>query len=224
MKTYTVVAAFRQCQEQATVTVEAENEAEACEIALAIIDTGKTTTKTVTYDPGPTYVEGVAEGADADPWRDGGLVPPQFSETFLTAPAYVEAMRAAAGAIYALQEQVSQMRGMFNEDEDESIGDAMEAGDDAVAEIDALLKNAPAPQKSKGEIIVELDGGLVQAVRGTCDLVGMTYTVVDFDTEDADEDDDKIGFITWREGEKTEVSIHTDEIVMMEYSIDEADA
>jgi len=44
----------------------------------------------------------------------------------------------AAGAIGALQEQIDQMRGMFNEDEDETIQEAYQAGDDALAEINAI--------------------------------------------------------------------------------------
>lgn len=216
MKTFTVVAAFHMCEEQATLTVEADDYADACAKAQALIGNGDVDTDTKTYDAGPTYVHGVVEG-DGNPWDGISNVPRHMTEEGLVSAPFVAALRNAIGAIYALQEQVGQMRGMFD-DEDGTIEEAMENADDTVEEIQALLKGNATSPDTKSEIIVEVEGGLVQSVYGTGNLIGVTYSVVDFDTDYLDED--KIGRISRPDGSGEDAFIYSDVIEEMEYTID----
>ncbi len=66
----------------------------------------------------------------------------RFMYQISAAPEMAAALREASAAIEALQEQVDQMRGMFDEDEDSTIAEAYDAGDDALSAIGAALKKS----------------------------------------------------------------------------------
>ncbi|MEJ6846809.1 hypothetical protein V3589_11390 [Sinorhizobium fredii] len=85
MNTYTVCAAFYDCDTRATVQVAADSYQEACEKAIALVDNGEVTTESRSWDPGPTFVYGVVEGA-GDPWNGTGNVPFALSEEGATLP------------------------------------------------------------------------------------------------------------------------------------------
>lgn len=50
------------------------------------------------------------------------------------------------------------------------------------------------------KLVVVLDGGLVQCVVGTGKFVGMEVHVVDYDTDDCVQDDDKLKIIIQEDG------------------------
>jgi hypothetical protein len=82
---FTVCAAFYDSDCRATITVEAEDFADACEKAISAIDSGEIDTDRKTWDPTSTFVYGVVEG-DGDPWDGTQNVPFRFSEDSIHLP------------------------------------------------------------------------------------------------------------------------------------------
>lgn len=95
-------------------------------------------------------------------------------------PAAITALQHASAAISSMEHQIGQMKGMFG-DEDGTIADALQDGEDSRREIEAVLNAADASQP---HIAIGVYGGLVQ---WTVASSPMRVTIVDCDTEGADE-------------------------------------
>jgi hypothetical protein len=69
----------------------------------------------------------------------GSFPTPAHANAFAAVPEMVVALREQLAAIDALGEQIDQMRGLFNEDRDPTIAEAMEAGEAAAQMGSAVL-------------------------------------------------------------------------------------
>jgi GNAT superfamily N-acetyltransferase len=101
---YTVCAAFIDADCRATVVVQATSYEDACGQAIALVDDGVVSTSLTRWDPRPTFVLGVVEGEDADPFAGSANVPDRFHEDALEIAAHntsadLSAVLAAARAL-----------------------------------------------------------------------------------------------------------------------------
>ncbi len=81
MKTYTVLAAYIDCDSRAEIRVKANSYKEACEKACEMVDDGSVTTQQESWDPDPMFVYGVVEGK-GDPWNGVANVPPEYERAY----------------------------------------------------------------------------------------------------------------------------------------------
>lgn len=113
------------------------------------------------------------------------------------------ALRNASAVIGLLDDQISQMEGMFS-DEDGQIAEAREEAEETCTQIEAMLKHHKAGEPLPvPEIYITMDGGLIEDVYSTGSLVGASYTVIDYDVEGAED----VQFIERADGTVTEACI-----------------
>lgn len=99
--------------------------------------------------------------------------------------AVTAALEKALGAIDAMATQIEQMKGLFPDD-DGTIEDAIQAGDEAGSEGRALLVAMAESKVTAPAMIVTMDGGLIQHL---CANMPIEVMVVDYDYEGATEDE-----------------------------------
>lgn len=103
----------------------------------------------------------------------------------------VQIVRNLQGAISSMDDQISQMEGMFDDD-DGAIAQARADGDDASEEAHQFLGAAmhePDARPALIKIGVTLQGGMVQDVYSPHQLAGVEVVVIDYDTDGTDDGD-----------------------------------
>lgn len=91
----------------------------------------------------------------------------------------VEIIKGLIGAVGELDHNIGQMEGLFSDD-DGTIAQAREDGDDAVEQANAYLKAVTSDPLT---FVVTLSGGMVQDVEVTRSVAGARCVVVDYDVE-----------------------------------------
>lgn len=97
----------------------------------------------------------------------------------------IQALKNGVGALQALDHQVGQMRGMFD-DEDETIQDAVDSGEEAQDALNNAIHALETGDAKPIRVLVAIDGGLVQ---GGCADVPVELITLDYDCEGADDDE-----------------------------------
>lgn len=88
MPKYTVCVAYFDCDNRATVAVDADDYSDACAKAIKMLDDGELSTQMESWDPSPAFVYGVVDGTSAitgeggDAFAGAANVPERYAEGF----------------------------------------------------------------------------------------------------------------------------------------------